>query len=425
MPMRGADPMVDVTLTLAILTYRGFYYRRIWDEVHDLALRRAVQDGLRDRDVRAAIGDWRLVWGPATGQIGEDFDASAMCVVRNATRPSQLVVAVRGTNPLSFTDWIAGDLDVATLVPWPFDQQTQGKRRASLSRSTAFGLNLLLRLTSPQASAFAYVFEGALDIASGFVPELAAAAVRRIPLDRKDVTRPLASALGEVERQLLQETRLAPDERAAAVGEKLGTNRKRASRSIGWPPPRHGAGATLVDFLRTEAKNAALEVVVTGHSKGGALAPALALWLAETRAHWDPTARARIGCYAFAGPTPGNGAFGRRVGAKLDGPSRRVVNTNDIVTHAWDDAGIASIPDLYGRKLGWLRPIAGAVREQLKANDYEPVDIDTEEFRGKLLMVGKEPDASPLQIVHQHVDAYLEWTGLAKKGIDTLKLVLA
>ena len=97
--MRTADPMVSVALTLAGLTYRGFYYRNFWDEVHDLALQRAVQDGLCDDDIRAAIGDWGLVWGPAARQIGEDFDASAMYVVRNATRSSQLVVAVRGTNP--------------------------------------------------------------------------------------------------------------------------------------------------------------------------------------------------------------------------------------------------------------------------------------------------------------------------------------
>jgi hypothetical protein len=236
MPVQRADPMVDVTLTLAGLTYRGFYFRRVWDEVHDLAVRRALQDGLRDDDVHAAIGEWRLVWGPATRQIAEDFDASAMYVVRNATRPSQLVVAVRGTNPLSFTDWIAGDLDVATLVPWPFDQQAQSDRRASLSRSTAFGLSVLLRLTTPEGSALARAFEGALDTASGFVPEFAAAVVRRIPLDRKDLTHPLASALREVESQLQRDTRLAPGELAAAVGKKLGVAASEPrSRSAGDP----------------------------------------------------------------------------------------------------------------------------------------------------------------------------------------------
>ncbi len=423
--MRRGDPLIEVTLTLAGLTYRGFYYQNFWDEVHDLAVRRAVLDGLRDDDVRAAIGDWRLVWGPATRQIGEDFDASAMYVVRNATRSAQLVVAVRGTNPLSFTDWIEGDLDVATLVPWPFGSGTPSAQRAKLSRSTAFGLNLLLRLTSPEGSALARAAEGVLDIMSGFVPELVAATVRRIPIDRQDPTSPLRRALREVEIGLQEDATLAPAKLATVVGEKLGVARRRASRSIGWPPPRDGAGVTLVDFLTKEAKKAALEIIVTGHSKGGALAPALALWLVETRDHWDPTKRARIGCYAFAGPTPGNGAFGRRVGTMLDGPCRRVVNTNDVVTHAWDNAGIASIPALYGGRLRWLEPVATAIENHLKSNDYEPVDITTESFQGALLMTGSAPDASLVQIVYQHLDAYLEWTGLVQKGIGALKLVLA
>ncbi|HVO23289.1 MAG TPA: hypothetical protein VMW56_06635 [Candidatus Margulisiibacteriota bacterium] len=421
MPKPSTYPMVDVTLTLAGLTYRGFYYRDLWHEVHDLAVRRALQDGLRDPDVRAAIGDWRLVWGPATRQIEEDFDASAMYVVRNATRPSQLVVAVRGTNPLSCTDWTKGDLDVATVVRWPFG----GGQRATLSRSTAFGLQLLLQLTTPEGSALAQGVEGVLDVASHFVPEFAAAMARRVPLDRKDVTRPLRSALEEVKDGLKRDAARAPGQQAKAVGRKLGVAKRRASRSIGWPPPRDGTGTTLVDFLTAEAKNAALEIIVTGHSKGGALAPALALWLVETRDHWAPGKRARIGCYAFAGPTPGNAEFGRRVGAKLDGPCRRVVNTNDVVTHAWDKAGLASIPALYGGELDWLQPLTSAIEQHLKPYDYEPIDITTDSFQGVLLKVGGVPDASPVQIVHQHLDAYLEWTGLVKQGISTLKLLLA
>jgi Lipase (class 3) len=109
--------------------------------------------------------------------------------------------------------------------------------------------------------------------------------VRRIPVDRQDVTGPLRSALGEVELELRQAAL------ATFVGERLGVGRWRAARSIGWPPPRDGARATLVDLLTREAKSAPLEIIVTGHSKGGALAPALALWLVETRDRRDPTRR--------------------------------------------------------------------------------------------------------------------------------------
>jgi len=238
------------------------------------------------------------------------------------------------------------------------------------------------------------------------------------------VMSPLRSALADVEAGLRQDAARPRAELATVVGERLGVAKQRAARPIGWPPPRDGAGTTLVDFLTAEARSAALEIIVTGHSKGGALAPVLALWLVETRSLWDPAQRARIGCYAFAGPTPGNGAFGQRVGAKLDGPNRRVVNTNDVVTHAWDKDGIASIPDLYGGGLRWLRPVTTAIQQHLASHDYEPVTIAPEAFQGVLLTVGGVPDASLVQIVHQHLEAYLEWTGLAKQGLDMLKLVL-
>jgi hypothetical protein len=90
-----------------------------------------------------------------------------------------------------------------------------------------------------------------------------------------------------------------------------------------------------------------------------------------------------------------------------------------------DNAGIASIPALYGSRLRWLEPVTTAIEHRLKSNDYEPVDITTESFQGALLMTGGGPDALLVQIVHQHVDAYLEWTGLVNRGISTLKLVLA
>lgn len=335
-------------------------------------------------------------------------------------------MAVRGTNPISVTDWIRGDLDVATLVPWPFDDGPQSTERAKVSQSTAFGLHTLLRLTSPAGSGLARRVEGVIDTVSGFVPEVVASFVRRIPVDREDVTRPLWSALREREVGWRKQAKLATAQLGPVVGETLGGARERSAGSIGWPPPpRDGAGTTLVDFLATEAKAAPLEIIVTGHSKGGALAPALALWLVETRAQWDRTQRARIGCYTFAGPTPGNGAFGRRVGAKLDGPCRRVVNTNDLVTHAWDQDGIGSIPALYGGGLAWLAPVARAIQHHLQAHDYAPVGITPESFQGTLRRIGRTPDASPVQIVQQHLDAYLDWTGLQHDGITTLKLFLA
>ena len=416
-----SDPDVPVMLALAGLTYRGFYYRSFWNELHDLAVQRAVADGLADRDVRAAIGEWTLAWGPATRDIEKDFDASAMFVARSAAKPQRLVVAVRGTNPIALTDWIKGNLDVAHPVPWPFRDGAHGDERR-VSGSTAFGLNTLLTLKSPAGSYLAWAVEAALSATSQLVPELLADLVRRIHVDHTDILRPLRATLTD-----LVDVWQSKADRAATEVLRLADEVSSARRTkvVAWPSPvPNGSGGTLVEFLIAEASRAALEITVTGHSKGGALAPALALWLAETRNRWDPRSRARVGCYAFAGPTPGDGAFGRRVAEKLDGPCRRVSNTDDLVTHAWDDGGLASIEQLYGGAFAWLAPVANALRDRLRKYDYEPVGMPTEEFAGTRLP-SLNCDLDPVaQAVQQHMDAYLEYTGLRAKRVDTLKLFL-
>lgn len=69
--------------------------------------------------------------------LNADPGSNGMPIHKSSTtwpNRSQLVVAVRETNPVSFTDWIKGDLDVATLVPWPFDEGLPGAReRVKLS----------------------------------------------------------------------------------------------------------------------------------------------------------------------------------------------------------------------------------------------------------------------------------------------------
>jgi len=415
------DQNVPVMLALAGLTYRGFYYRKLWSEGHELAVRRAVADGLADRDVRAAIGEWTLAWGPATRDVEADFDSSAMFVARSAAEPQRLVVAVRGTNPISLTDWIKGNLDVAHPVPWPFRDGAQGDERR-VSGSTAFGLGSLLRLTSPSGSCLSRTVEAAVFETSRLVPELFANLVRGIPVDHSDVLRPLRRAVADLLDAWRPKVDLAGAEMLRVVDELSGA---RGTRVVRWPSPApDGRGRTLVDFLIAEASRAALDITVTGHSKGGAVAPALALWLAETRARWDPEDRARIGCYAFAGPTPGDGAFGLRVGEKLDGPSRRVANTDDLATHVWDDAGLGSIERLYGGTFAWLAPVLDALRARLASYDYEHVGLSSETFAGTHLPnLSRELDPVG-QIVQQHLDAYLEYTGLRTKRVDTRKLFL-
>ena len=189
-------------------------------------------------------------------------------------------------------------------------------------------------------------------------------------------------------------------------------------------------GLTLFEFLSQEAKQSAapLEVTVTGHSKGGALAPALALWLKNTRTPhddttpgWDGAGRATIGCVTFAGPTPGNTAFAKRITRAFEGTHHRVVNTNDVVTHAWEVKQLQEVPLLFGNRTGPLTKLFDAVAKDVASLDYAHASEGVMAFAGETA-----PDRSLVkELIHQHMDAYCEHFELRAQGIDALTFFLA
>ncbi|MDC0722818.1 lipase family protein [Nannocystis bainbridge] len=111
-----------------------------------------------------------------------------------------------------------------------------------------------------------------------------------------------------------------------------------------------GGGRTLVEFLRTIVSQK-VQITVAGHSLGGALAPVVALWLADTaqgqQSAWDPQRNATIGVDTFAGPTPGNLAFSLYAGLRFGKRLRPVYNTLDCVPHAWQEFGEPSLSELF------------------------------------------------------------------------------
>ncbi|WP_420573783.1 lipase family protein [Kordia sp.] len=100
------------------------------------------------------------------------------------------------------------------------------------------------------------------------------------------------------------------------------------------------------------------EIAVTGHSLGGALSPALALFISDKKAEFGSKATIKISTYPTAGPTIGvETTFYRSKTSfihyyekqisegKID--YHAVKNNLDIVPMAWDKSDLVKIPDLY------------------------------------------------------------------------------
>jgi len=87
----------------------------------------------------------------------------------------------------------------------------------------------------------------------------------------------------------------------------------------------------------------------TGHSLGGLLAPAMALWFLDfldAEGHRDLEARMDIEVYGYAAPTAGNRAFADYLSSRLEA-SRRYANGLDVATLVWDEEAMRRMPGLY------------------------------------------------------------------------------
>jgi hypothetical protein len=407
--MATMDATGQTMLALAGLSYRGFY-ASILPKITGSVVKGDLESGLEK--VRPVAKQWDLVWGPATSRmVGDQFDACAAYVVKSRKAPTRHVVAVRGTNPVSLTDWLFGDFNVSKMVEWPF-----GPAGATVSTSTAYGLDRLLALVPTDVDLRVATLAG-----KWHVPDEILGIVRlagRIPFLESGIRSWAGSLMMGAIAEFAAKARVT-DHVGTLLAEQV------AVESAGLKPASLPAGG-LVAALEQAANDSAdpLDIVVTGHSKGGALAPALALWLADARAAardgkgWDRTGKSHISYYAFAGPTPGNGVFAKRVVDTVGDGSCRVVNENDIVPAAWSAKGLGGVPDLYAAA-GGLKPLITSVMDGLQRADLQYVHCGepTLAFKGKTV-----PGRSfPQEMVYQHMDAYLTEAGLLP-DVDALKL---
>ncbi|MEI7867229.1 MAG: hypothetical protein WCI11_05010 [Candidatus Methylumidiphilus sp.] len=123
--------------------------------------------------------------------------------------------------------------------------------------------------------------------------------------------------------------------------------------------PLPGAGQTLADYLASIAASGTVNISFTGHSLGGAIAPALALWFKQAQGTvqipqnsvfypmpaWDVKSNATISCVSLAGATPGDKVFSGYFQQQLGSDYDRIYNTNDTVPYGF--AGLGQLPGLY------------------------------------------------------------------------------
>jgi len=137
---------------------------------------------------------------------------------------------------------------------------------------------------------------------------------------------------------------------------------------------------------------------------------------ADPRERWDPAGSVRVACYAFAGPTPGNTGFARRIERLLGEDHHHLRNTSDLVTHAWQADEVREIPALYGRRSAIFERLIASIATDIERLGYRHAQTGATRFSGA---VDARRDLAH-EAVFQHLDAYLAQTGLHDLGLRAI-----
>jgi triacylglycerol lipase len=185
-------------------------------------------------------------------------------------------------------------------------------------------------------------------------------------------------------------------------------------------PGYPGANQQLAAFLAS-AVDQPMNVTITGHSLGGALSSALALWLSDTQAAWDPSARATIYCEPSAGPTAGNGDFAGYYDQALGSRTSRIHNSLDIAPDAWNDADLSRIATLYQPDITpdiVVYALAATARAAAAGGDYTQISQATPPLTGTINTTIINPGSYAFenfmsQAIYQHIEEYITLMGVS------------
>lgn len=173
-----------------------------------------------------------------------------------------------------------------------------------------------------------------------------------------------------------------------------------------------GAGLTLRSFLDGLTAAGPIQLLTTGQSLGGGLAPTLALWLQNTQgADWDRNKVATISTYTYAGPSAGDQDFATWSDSCIGANTFRITNSLDVPPLTWNSVTMATAPALYGdiSLQGLAQVMIDAQLKLVEGRGYTQIRADQPALTGAL-----NPDKTDWfsQMLYQHVYGYLNVLGL-------------
>ncbi len=161
------------------------------------------------------------------------------------------------------------------------------------------------------------------------------------------------------------------------------------------------------------------ELTVVGHSLGGALAPALALWIEE-----NDNNGGIINCFTTAGPTPGNRDFADHFHRVIRDENYDAVNNLlDVVPRSWCSCSgcMGGLNTLYEPAISatWgMTAMLTVLYSLSQGQRYARLDNQNKyQFEGKINTDIIDKNKSPFvnylnQMAYQHVDAYFDHFGM-------------
>ena len=171
-------------------------------------------------------------------------------------------------------------------------------------------------------------------------------------------------------------------------------------------------GQTLLEFLQAylPALSGSMAITVTGHSLGGALSSAMAVYLADMQLTWNPDNRAVVSVTPIAGPTPGNLDFAMVADQALNGRIQRIWNDKDVVPHAWDKAQMTKLPTIYAPTIKpnlFIRFVIYLAQQAANRSDYAHLQPDPLPLPGKVVPTAQADDLLPTSFIHKFLPSYM------------------